>query len=137
MTTANKQHKDIFSEENFSKYFRNTRNKKKRHGEILALFQSSAVFQKGKLKEEIVDALSREFGSVNKCLGKLFKFAYASHLEGIFICKAIVKDYLDGMSREEIIKKEYPFVLQMFFYTKPDYVPKDDPRWFVFPNKSS
>jgi hypothetical protein len=38
---------------------------------------------------------------------------------------------MDGMTKESIIIKEYPFILQMFFYTKDKYVPMNDRRWMV------
>lgn len=116
---------------NFDKYFRNTRTSKKKKNDIVVMFYSSAVFAKGKLKEEIVDLLSIEFNSVNKCLAKLFKFAYAPYFEGLKICKSIIKDYIDGMSKDDIINKEYPFVLQMFFFTREKYIPSNDKRWLV------
>jgi hypothetical protein len=121
----------IIDESNFDKYFRNTRNSKKQKNDIIVMFSSSAVFSKGKLKEDIIDLLFYNFNSVNKCLGKLFKFAYASHSEGVKLCKDIMKDYINGMTKENIIDKEYPFVLQMFFYTKYKYVPMNDRRWMV------
>ncbi len=121
----------IIDENNFDKYFRNTRNNKKQKNDVIVMFSSSAVFAKGKLKEEIVDLLSTEFNSVNKCLGKLFKFAYAPHAQSIKVCKNIIQDYISGMNREDIINKEYPFVLQMFFYTKEKYIPNNDKRWLV------
>jgi hypothetical protein len=108
----------IIDESNFDKYFRNTRNSKKQKNDIIVMFSSSAVFSKGKLKEEIIDLLFYNFNGISKCLGKLFKFAYAPHPEGIKLCKNIIKDYMDGMTKESIIIKEYPFILQMFFYTK-------------------
>lgn len=124
--------KDILIDaSNFDKYFRNTRISKKKKNDVVVMFYSSATFSKGKLKEEIVNLLSTEFNSVNKCLGKLFKFAYAPYSEGLKICKSIVKDYIDGMSKDDIINKEYPFVLQMFFYTKEKYIPSNDKRWLV------
>lgn len=76
------QNELIVTEENFDKYFRNIRTKKRQKNDVIAVFQSSAIFQKGKLKEEIVDLLCNEFGSVAKCVGKLFKYAYASQGEG-------------------------------------------------------
>ncbi len=121
----------IIDENNFDKYFRNTRNSKKQKNDVIVMFSSSAVFAKGKLKEEIVDLLSMEFNSINKCLGKLFKFAYAPHAQSIKVCKNIIQDYISGMNREDIINKEYPFVLQMFFYTKEKYIPNNDKRWLV------
>jgi len=125
----------IIDDSNFHKYFRNTRNSKKQKNDIVVMFYTSAVFATGKLKEEIVDLLATEFSSVNKCLGKLFKFAYAPHVEGMKICKSIIKDYIDGMSKDDIINKEYPFVLQMFFYTKEKYIPRNDRRWLVVPDE--
>lgn len=124
----------VIDDSNFHKYFRNTRNSKKQKNDIVVMFFTSAVFASGKLKEEVVDLLATEFSSVNKCLGKLFKFAYAPHAEGMKICKSIIKDYIEGMSKDDIINKEYPFVLQMFFYTKEKYIPKNDRRWLVVPD---
>jgi hypothetical protein len=39
------------------------------------------------------------------------------------------------MTKEDILRKEYPFFLQMFFYTKEKYIPKNDRRWTVIPDE--
>jgi hypothetical protein len=41
----------------------------------------------------------------------------------------MAEDLLSGMSRDEVARKEYQFTIEMFFYTRPEYVPKDDPHW--------
>jgi hypothetical protein len=121
----------VIDENNFHQYFRNTRKSRKQKNDIVVMYFSSAVFVDGKLKEEVIDLLCYEFNSVNKCIGKLFKYAYAPQREAIRLCKEIIKDFNNGISRDEIVRKEYPFFLQMFFYTKDDYVPKNDKRWVV------
>lgn len=70
------------------------------------------------MKEEIVDLLCNEFGSVAKCVGKLFKYAYASQGEAIRLCKEIIKDFTSGVSRDDIVIKEYPFSYKCFFTQK-------------------
>jgi hypothetical protein len=124
-------HEIVIDENNFHQYFRNTRKSRKQKNDIVVMYFSSAVFVDGKLKEEVIDLLCYEFNSVNKCIGKLFKYAYAPQREAIRLCKEIIKDFNNGISRDEIVRKEYPFFLQMFFYTKDDYVPKNDKRWVV------
>ena len=45
------------------------------------------------------------------------------------IPRAIAEDLVSGISEEDVRKKEYKYNFQMFFYVKPEYVPKDNPHW--------
>jgi hypothetical protein len=45
------------------------------------------------------------------------------------VCREMCEDMIGGMTEDEVAKKEYEFVLEAFFYTKKQYVPKGDPNW--------
>ena len=39
------------------------------------------------------------------------------------------EDLMSGMSVDDVMKKPYKFTVEMFFYTKKEYLPKNDPHW--------
>ena len=45
------------------------------------------------------------------------------------VCREMSQDLLDGMTDKEVAEKEYHYVLEVFYYTKKEYVPKNDLHW--------
>jgi len=43
----------------------------------------------------------------------------------------MAKDLADGMSVDEVAKKEYRMIVEYNFWTKKENVPTDDPHWSV------
>jgi hypothetical protein len=41
----------------------------------------------------------------------------------------MAEDLLAGMTHEEVAKKKYKFTIEIYFYTQPEYIPRDDPHW--------
>jgi hypothetical protein len=121
----------VIDEKNFSKYFREITKSMPTHGDALICFRALAHFCDGNLKKEIIDLLRYEFGCVKKCVGRLIKFGGANREQSVKLCLDICKDLKDGMEVKEVLKKEYPFVFEKFYYANPEYVPKDDKRWQV------
>ena len=56
----------------------------------------------------------------------------------IYLPKVLLtKDLIDGISLEDVKKKEYPFVFEKFYYVNPQYVPEDDKRWQILTQPSN
>jgi hypothetical protein len=55
----------------------------------------------------------------------------ATEIDGIRLCKEIATDLVKGKSREEVLETPYSYTLEKFYWTKDEYVPKNDPHWKV------
>ena len=43
----------------------------------------------------------------------------------------MAEDLLAGMTEEDVALKPYKYTLEMFFYSNPNNIPKDDPHWSI------
>jgi hypothetical protein len=127
----------VIDDTNFSQYFREINKAAPAQGDSLVVFRALAYFCEGALKQEIIDLLRFEFGSVKKCVGRLIKFAGSTREQAVKICLDLAKDLIDGISLEDVKKKEYPFVFEKFYYVNPQYVPEDDKRWQILTQPSN
>ena len=59
------------------------------------------------------------------------KLCYAKEPDNFRVPQAMCKDLLSGMTEEQITAKPYEYVMELFYYTKPQYVPKNDPNWSI------
>lgn len=57
------------------------------------------------------------------------KLLFASEIDSYKVPRQMAEDLLSGMTEEEVNKKPYKYKLEMFFYSKPEHIPKDDPHW--------
>lgn len=114
------------TEENFDKYFFDIRKHKPQKGQTLAKWTAVAEFVDGIGKKDII---------------KLLKDNRAEQavqiMEKIHCCKApwsykvliqIAKDLLE-LDELEVEKKPYEMVIEYLFWTKKEYIPKNDLRW--------
>ena len=96
----------------------------------MARWVSKAEFIDGQMKKDVINLLA----SNDKALSAtkvMQKLAYATYQDSVRICKEICQDLESGMSLEEVEAKPYSYELEMFYYTKKEYVPKDDPHWSI------
>lgn len=120
----------VIDENNFSQYFRDCRISKPERGDILARYMAKAEFIDGKMKQDIIDLLANR----DKALAAtkvMQKLGCATYKDAIRICKEICLDLSSGMSFEEVEKKVYKYDIELFYYTKKDYVPLNDPHWEI------
>ncbi len=121
----------VIDETNFSDYFREITKSMPAHGDALVCFRALAHFCDGPLKQEVINLLRYEFGSVQKCVGRLIRFGGATREQAVKLLLDISKDLMDGMNVNDVLKKEYPFVFEKMYYAKPEHVPVDDKRWQI------
>jgi hypothetical protein len=57
------------------------------------------------------------------------KLLFASEVDAYRVPRLMAEDLLSGMTEDEVAEKPYKYTLEMFFYTKPENLPKDDPHW--------
>jgi len=126
MNTSNEE--IVIDENNFSEYFRDCRNSKPEKGDIIAKYSAIAELVSGSMKQDVVNLLKNFDGAVaaTKILKKL---AFASERDSVRICREICEDLAGGLTEEEVDKKSYSYEMEMFFYTKKEFVPWDNPHW--------
>ena len=66
--------------------------------------------------------------SATRVMRKVF---LAHEKDSVRIPLEIAMDLASGMTEEEIFAKPYKYTMEMYFYTTEEYVPQDDPHWFV------
>ena len=126
----------VIDENNFSKYFKDTKTNKPEHGDILVFYRSMADLVEGEMKNQMIDALFHENIGAQKAIQIFMKLGGATHKEAIKVVKSMNDDLIAGFSVEDVYKKSYSFLLELSFYTKKEFVPKDDPHWEVIQLKN-
>lgn len=116
----------VIDENNFNEYFFDASRNKPQKGQIMAKYTAEADFIDGQLKRDVLSLLKKDKAQAAvKVMGKL---GYAKLPYDIKICREMTEDLLSGMSDEEILNKNYHYVVEFIYYTKREYVPSD-PHW--------
>lgn len=130
MTTHNTESaKDlIITEENFKEYFFDVRLNKPQRGQVMASYTAVAEFCDGPEKKQIIEILQKS-SKIEAALQIVRRVLLAKEQYVYIIVREMLEDLLNGMSVEEVCQKPYRFVCEMFFWTKPEYIPASDPHW--------
>ena len=83
------------------------------------------------LKEQIVEALFLGNIGPKKAVTLMTKLGKAPRKEAIALIKKIFMDLYNGMSKPMAIAKTYEYLFEIFYYTKEEYVPKNDMHWEI------
>lgn len=126
----------VIDETNFSEYFRDVRiHKRPERGEVMARYSATAEFVNGHMKRDIIDLLHNR-NKVEAAIQVMRKLGSATEKDAIRICKEICRDLATGMSLKEVEDKTYRYQLELFYYTKKEHIPLDDPHWSVISLKN-
>lgn len=117
------------NETNFSEFFRDARFSKLEKGDVIAKYSAVAEFVDGGEKRQIISLLTDTQNKMEATVQVMRKLLYASEADAYKVPRQMAEDLLGGMSIEDCAKKPYKYVLEMFYYTKPEYIPKNDPHW--------
>lgn len=120
----------IIDEKNFNIYFKEVNKNRPDKGDVIACYRARAYLVDGELKRNVVDLLKIK-GGTESAIKMLIKSAYCLEQDAINISKSICKDLVSGVSEIEILGKEYPYTLEIFYYTKEENIPKDDKHWTI------
>ena len=90
----------------------------------------------GDLKEQIVESLFLEKVGPNKAIKLLTKLGKSPRKEAIRVIKNISLDLYNGMSKSMVLAKTYEFLIEIYYYTKDEYVPKNDFHWEIIKIKN-
>lgn len=117
----------VIDASNFKEYFFDIRRHKPQAGQIMVKFAAAAMFGDGPEKRDLIKVLKMDKAKQAAMVMK--KIHCAREPDCYRVCREICEDLFAGMSEDAVAKKEYEFVLEAFFYTKREYVPKNDPHW--------
>lgn len=125
----------VIDASNFDSYFFDVRMNKPQRGQVMARYAASAEFVDGRLKKDIIDLIYNK-DKAEAATRVMRKLGCATEKDAIRVCKEIAKDLVGGMTVEEVEQKIYKFTIEVFYYTKAEYVPKDDPHWSIISLKN-
>ena len=117
----------IIDSTNFHSYFFDARRYKPEPGQILAKFSAVALFGEGPEKWDLIKVLKTDKAPAAAMVMR--KCHCAREPDCYRVCREMCQDLMRGMSDDEVAKKDYQFVLEAFYYTKREYVPKNDKHW--------
>ena len=121
----------VIDESNFHEYFSDVKKVGPKPGQIMARFMAKATLVAGDEKNYLIDVLlTNPMGAEMGMQIARSAFA-AQELEAIKLLKAMATDLAEGKSRQEVLDKPYGYTLEKFYWTKEEYVPKNDPHWRV------
>lgn len=120
----------IIDETNFNNYFKEVNKSKPDKDDVIAAYRARAYLVEGDLKKDIINLLKTNNGT-DSAVKLLVKSAHCLYEDAINISKNICKDLSFGLTDEEILEKEYPYTLEIFYYTKEENIPKDDKHWSI------
>lgn len=112
---------------NFDDFY-DIRKHKPRPGDVIACYTAVAEFVESREKGHVIDLLT----NTDKMLPAtqvMMKLHHAREKDAILVLKEMTKDLISGMSKEEVNKKPYKYVISVYFYTKKENIPTDDPHW--------
>ena len=118
-------------ESNFSRYFRDVRTEPMGRGDVMAQYTAAAELVDGNEKRQIISLLKDTEGKMEATAQVMRKLLFAHELDAYRIPRMMAEDMLSGMTDDDVAAKPYKYTLEMFFYAKPEHVPKDDPHWSV------
>lgn len=117
----------IIDSSNFHEFFFDVRRHRPKVGQILAKFSAVALFGAGMEKRDMIKILKTD--KAVQAAMVMRKIHCAREPDCYRVCREMCEDMQSGMSDEAVENKDYEFVLEAFFYTKREYVPKNDPKW--------
>lgn len=117
----------VINSENFNQYFFDARTHKPQKGQVMVVYRANATLVKGPEKEQLVDLLCNTEKAVpaSQIMRKLF---FATEEDSVKVPLQIVEDLKNGKSKKDVLKRPYKYKLEIYYYTKPEYIP-DDPHW--------
>lgn len=126
----------VIDESNFDLYFRDVKSNKPQRGDVMAVFRATAELADGNLKQQIIESLCAEEIGAKKATQLMMKIGQTNRKEALRVVKCICADLFGGMPKSSVAAKSYKYGFEMFFYTKKEYIPQNDPHWDVVTMKN-
>lgn len=117
------------TEKNFREYFFPVgKDYKPKEGQCLACWKATADFIDGWVKRNVIELLvTNKKSGAETAHQIMIKLVSAQQKDASRVLLEMAED-LKTMTIDEVIKKPYRFVIEQFYWTKPEYIP-DDPHW--------
>ena len=93
----------------------------------MAKFTAVALFGDGPEKRDVINLLKVD--KAQQASAIMHKIHCAKRPDCYRVCREICEDLITGMSVDKVSQKEYEFVIEAYYYTQKEYVPKDDHHW--------
>lgn len=116
----------VIDNHNFKEYFFDVRKHGPKEGQVMVKFTAVAVLGDGPEKKDLIKVLKMDKANAGAMIMK--KIHCAREPDCYRVCREICEDLDSGMSDGDVSLKEYEFVIEAFYYTKREYIPKD-PHW--------
>ncbi len=120
---------EIINEENFNQYFKDVRQNKPEKDDIIAKYSAMAEFIDGGEKRQIISLLMTTEDKMEATAQIMRKLLFASERDSLKVPRIMAEDLISGMSTEEVAEKPYKYKVEIFYYTKKEHLPLDDPHW--------
>ena len=82
------------------------------------------------VKQQIINLLLTK-DKIIPALQVMRNLLCVNYQDAIRVLKEMANDLMNNYSSDEVMVKLYKFTVQMYFYTKKEYVPRNDPHWTV------
>ncbi len=128
MNVANEE-EIVINENNFNEYFKDVRKNKFEKGQIMAKYSAIAELVDGGEKRQLISLLIDTENKMEATVQIMRKLLHSTEADSYKVLLEMSKDLMSGMSLDDVAKKPYEYNFEMFFYTNPENVPKDDPHW--------
>jgi hypothetical protein len=117
--------------DNFDEHFFDVRKNKPQKGQIMAKYTAIAELVDGRMKRDLIDLLLYHKRGGPTAAQVMRKLGGAGEGDSYKVVRKMAEDLAAGKSVEEVAETPYKFLLEHFFYTQKELVPKDDPHWSV------
>lgn len=121
---------EYINKDNFAEHFFDVRDHTPRKGDCIARFRAVAELIDGFEKRQMIQLLG-EPNSHFAIAQMMRKLCHAREPYTFRVPQMMAADLLEGMSPDEVAEKPYEYELELFYYTKPENVPKNDPQWTI------
>lgn len=118
----------VIDESNFYEYFFDARLHKPQKGQVLASYTAVGEFCDGPEKRQIIEFM-RYTDKVESAVQIMRKVLMAKDPDAYRVPREIAEDLANGLRVEEVAQKSYKFTMEACFWTRPEYIPVDDPHW--------
>lgn len=122
------------TDDNFHLYFFDASKHEKKPDQVKVRFRQHMSLESSPLKEEIIRYLAEIEGGVINAIRMLMDHAACSKEQAIKLCHEMIafmynskRNHIDISS---VIKAPFRYTVDMYYYTKPEHVPKDS-RWTI------
>lgn len=119
----------VIDQSNFDQYFFDIKKHGPTEGQIMARFCAKAQLMNSVEKQNLVDVLLTNKEGAEIGVNMSQNTFSCTESEAVKLCKEIVLDLLNGKSKTEVLEKPYTFTIEKFFWTREEYVPKNNPHW--------